>query len=774
MKPATDANADRLRELGRIVREVDKAADLESALQIVVRRTRAVMRADVCTVYFSNDTQRRHVVAATDGISSGYVGKLAVDFGSGVIGKVAEERRPINLDHLTEALDHGFLTKNGLPLHAGFLGVPILHNAKTQGVLLVRQLRSRRFDDADEAFLSTLASRLGAAIAYAKASGELCTACRPDHRESRCVEGRAGAPGIAVGVGIWAFSAAELQAVPDRRVDDPDAEAQRFLKALDEVKQQTLSLASSLQDRLPEADRAMFDAFAMILDSPEIKAAVIGEISEGRWAPAAVRNTFETYAGHFDEMDDAYLQQRANDVRALAARVLAQLLNNPRPTDFHMDATILVGEKLSAMDVGDALSNNLVGIVSSDGSSLSHAAILARSLGIPAVMGVNEVPLSYLDQQPLIVNGSLGRVHVRPAKHTLEAVEIEINRQQASNEALEPIRHLPAETADGKRISLLTNAGLVGLSAKAKEDGSDGIGLFRSELPFMMYGRFPSESEQRDLYRQALSAIAPLPFVLRTLDVGGDKLLPYMATDEPNPALGWRGIRFTLDHPDIFLAQVRAALRANVGLGNLRLLLPMVSALEEVAQAKGLIAQAVQQLLDEGLDVVVPLLGAMIEVPAAVYLAESLARELDFLSVGTNDLTQYLLAMDRNNPRVSDRLDALHPAMLQALQHIVEAVHRAGKQVTVCGEMASDPATAMFLMGMGYDGLSINPTALLPVKAAIRSVSLPFMRSLAVQILTTEDRAMINKLLDDAALRVNASQGARQVQRHEWREVELL
>jgi len=697
-----------------------------------------------------------------------------VDFGSGVIGKVAEERRPFNLDQLPEALDRGFLAQTGLPPHAGFLGVPILHKAKTQGVLLVRQRRPRRFDDADEAFLSTLASRLGAAIAYAKASGELCTACRPEHTEPRCLEGRVGAPGIAVGVGGWAFSTAELQTVPDRRADDPRAEEERFLTALEEVRQQALTLTSSLQAQIPEADRAMFDAFAMILDSPEIKASVIGQIREGQWAPAAVRDTFESYAGQFDEMDDLYLQQRASDVRALGARVLTQLLDNDQPTVFSTDATILIGEQLSAMDVGDALANNLVGIVSADGSSLSHAAILARSLGIPAVMGVSEVPLSYLDRQPLIVNGSTGRVHVRPAQVTREAVEAEISRQRAHNEALEPIRHLPAETTDGKRVSLLTNAGLVGLHAGANDQGSDGVGLFRSELPFMMFERFPSESEQQNLYRQALAAIAPLPLVLRTLDAGGDKPLPYLAADEPNPALGWRGIRFTLDHPDIFLTQVRAALRANVGLGNLRLLLPMVSALDEVAQAKVLIGQAVQQLKDEGIDVSAPRLGAMIEVPAAVYLAESLARQVDFLSVGTNDLTQYLLAMDRNNPRVSARLDALHPALLYALQHIAEAAHRAGKQVTVCGEMASDPSMAMVLVGMGYDGLSINPTALLGVKAAIRSESLRFMRSLAAQVSMTDDREVISKLMDDAASRIEASQAPRYVQRRDGHAGERL
>jgi len=365
------------------------------------------------------------------------------------------------------------------------------------------------------------------------------------------------------------------------------------------------------------------------------------------------------------------------------------------------------------------------------------------------VMAVSEVSLSHLDGQPLIVDGHAGRVHVRPDQTTKQAVEIEVARQRARSAALEPIRHLPAETTDGKRISLLTNAGLMILPETSKHAGSDGIGLLRSELPFMMFDRFPSESEQRDLYGQALAAVAPLPMVLRTLDAGGDKPLPYLSEVEANPALGWRGIRFTLDHPDIFLTQVRAALRANVRLGNLRLLFPMVSALDEVTQARRLVQQAVRQLQEEGLDVSVPPIGAMVEVPAAVYLAKSLARQLDFLSVGTNDLSQYLLATDRNNPRVSGRLDTLHPALLQALHLIATSAHRVGKPVTICGELASDPSIAMLLVGMGYDGLSINATALLEVKAAIRGASFRHMRSLAEQVLRTDDPATIRRLLEE-------------------------
>ncbi len=266
----------------------------------------------------------------------------------------------------------------------------------------------------------------------------------------------------------------------------------------------------------------------------------------------------------------------------------------------------------------------------------------------------------------------------------------------------------------------------------------------------MLYDRFPSEQEQVKIYRQVLEMTAPLPVNLRTLDVGGDKTLPYLPITEQNPALGWRGIRLTLDHPEIFLTQLRAALRANVELGNLRLLLPMVNGVAEVEQALTLIDQAQRQLQDEGVASSRPPVGLMIEVPSAVYQAEELARRVDFLSVGTNDLVQYLLAIDRGNPHVSKRLDPVHPAMLRALRHVVEASRRAGKPVAVCGEMASDPGCALLLVGLGFNRLSINATALPRVKWAIRSVSLPQMESLAKKALLMERPEPIRLLLENA------------------------
>ncbi len=738
----------RLDALTQIVREVDSAPDLDSALGVLVRRTREVMESDVCTVYFTDETRRRHVIAATDGLSSRVIGNVQFGFGTGLIGQVAEGRRPVNLDRVPADLDRGFVVQSGAGPYQGFLGVPVTHRARVQGVLLVRQREARRFDDADEAFLSTLAAQLGGAIGYAKASGEWCPVCRPENALAAQIEGLPGATGLAVGQGVAVFAAHDLDSIPERRVTDTRAEEARLRAAIAAVRAEMLALATQMSGTLSAADSALFDAYALLLDSPEILEGAADLVRQGHWAPSAFARTIRTYAARFAALEDAYLRERASDIRALGQRVLTRLLGASPPPGRDAAATILVGQQLTAIDIGQARTGHLVGIISGDGSSLSHAAILARSLNIPAVMGVSDLPLARLDGQELVVDGDGGRVYVRITRAMRRAFETSIESQRRQTEALESVRNLQAVTQDGVEVALFVNAGLNADLNLAPTSGAAGIGLFRSELPFMLFERFPSETEQMGLYRQALVAMAPLPVTLRTLDAGGDKPLPYLADTDANPALGWRGTRYLLDHPEIFLTQLRAALRADLGLGNLRLLLPMISGPEELEQALELLELALGQLLDEGYPVTRPPVGVMIEVPAAVYQAEALARGADFLSVGTNDLAQYVLAVDRNNPRVSGRLEPAHPALLQALREIVGAAQRVGKKVTVCGEIASDPAMALLLLGMGFDGLSVSYAALPRVKWAVRATTSARMRALAEEALGCERVHRIRGLLD--------------------------
>ncbi|MDG2325779.1 MAG: phosphoenolpyruvate-protein phosphotransferase PtsP, partial [Halioglobus sp.] len=283
---------------------------------------------------------------------------------------------------------------------------------------------------------------------------------------------------------------------------------------------------------------------------------------------------------------------------------------------------------------------------------------------------------------------------------------------------------------------------------RSLEQGAEGVGLYRTEVPFLLRERFPSEEEQRQIYRNQLEAFAPRPVTMRTLDIGGDKSLPYFPIEEDNPFLGWRGIRVTLDHPEIFLSQVRAMLKANDGLGNLRIMLPMISSVSELDEALDLIRRSHREVVQEGVTTELPSIGVMVEVPSAVYQARALARRVDFLSVGSNDLTQYLLAVDRNNARVADLYHSLHPAVLQALQEVATAAMAEGKKVGICGELAGDPEGAVLLLAMGYDMLSMNATSLPKVKKALRNVSLVEARELLAAALQREDPAEIHALLE--------------------------
>jgi phosphotransferase system enzyme I (PtsP) len=394
--------------------------------------------------------------------------------------------------------------------------------------------------------------------------------------------------------------------------------------------------------------------------------------------------------------------------------------------------------------------DKLAGIVSLSGSRNSHIAILARSLGVPTVMGAVDLPYTLLEGSELIVDGYRGSVVANPSQQVREHYQEVLSEDRKLVESLEAIKTLPSETMDGESFELWVNTGLVSDARVSLDRGAEGVGLYRTEVPFMMRDRFPSEDEQVEVYRSQLTTFSPRPVTMRTLDVGGDKALPYFPIVEDNPFLGWRGIRVTLDHPEIFLTQIRAMLKASDGLDNLRIMLPMICSVSELDISRILIERAYNEVVEEGFNVVFPPIGVMIEVPAAIYQIKQLAERVDFLSVGSNDLTQYLLAVDRNNPRVADLYHSLHPAVLSALADIASEAQNAGKPVSVCGELAGDPGGAMLLLAMGYSTLSMSVTNLLKVKSTLRAISKEQLNSLLDEVLSLSDSNSVNQRLNRA------------------------
>ncbi len=747
-----------LESLRSIVQEVNSADHLQAVLDLTVARVREAMGTEVCSIYLREPSLGRYVFSATEGLNKNFVGKISMAPTEGLVGLVGAREEPLNLEHAEAHPKFLFMPGIGEERFSSFLGVPIIHQRQSLGVLVVQQQEQRRFDEDEEAFLVTVSAQLSAVIAHAQATGSIVSLKDGGKPQgSARFRGMAGAPGIAIGQAKVVSPPADLYAVPRRSCADPAAEMAFFHDCLESVRVDIRALGQNLSDRLAPEERALFDVYLNMLDDNALALEVDELIREGEWAQGALSRVILKHVRTFEMMEDAYLQERATDVKDLGRRVLAYLQAANTTPVHYPERTILVGEELTASMLGEVPPENLVGLVSVRGSGNSHVAILARSMGIPTVMGVVDLPYIEVEGSELILDGFNGKVYFNPTPELSQRFQLIYEEEQQFSRGLEALKDLPCVTTDGHRLPLWVNTGLQVDIARSLDRGAEGVGLYRTEVPFLLRERFPSEEEQRQIYRQQLEAFHPMPVTMRTLDVGGDKALPYFPIKEDNPFLGWRGIRVTLDHPEIFLVQVRAMMKANAGLGNLRIMLPMISSVPELEEALRLIYRAHDELLEElGQDLDVPMIGVMVEVPAAVYQAREFARRVDFLSVGSNDLTQYLLAVDRNNARVADIYQAYHPAVLQAVKKVAEDAHLEGRNVSICGELAGDPGAAILLMAMGYDVLSMNATNLPRVKSVIRNVSIEqaqeYLREAMLMEKASDVQIYIEKMLAEAGV----------------------
>ena len=739
-----------LEVLRSVIQEVSRAGDLEAVLDIIVERVKDAMNTEVCSIYLHDEHDERFVFMATRGLNTDAVGKVSLALDEGLVGYVAERAEPINLEDAQNHPRNRFIEEVGEePFHA-FLGVPIIHHRKVLGVLVVQQTQTRRFDEGEEAFLITLSAQLAGVIAHAEATGSLMLTDTGKKKGSTRFLGISGASGVAIGTAIVSFPEAELHEVPDKQVEDVETEIGYFQSAIAATRKEISTIAAKLQDRLQPEELALFDAYLHMLDDSAITGEVIALIKDGEWAQSALRKVIGAHVANFDAMEDAYLRERGADVRDLGNRVLSKLQSTDTRVQVYPNDTILVSKELTPADLAKVPREKLAGFVSVKGSGKSHVAILAEAMGVPTVMGVEDLPIEILDEKPIIVDGFEGVVITYPKEVEKKYYRRIIAEEAALVEDIKVSGDQPCHTLDGHRVRLWVNTGLMTDVARSLDRGAEGVGLYRTEVHFMMNDRFPTEEEQRVIYREHLEAFAPRPVTMRTLDIGGDKALSYFPISEANPFLGWRGIRVTLDHPEIFLSQVKAMIRASEGIDSmLRIMLPMVSSVAEVDEAQRLISQCYREIIEEGVEVEMPDVGVMIEVPAAVYQARDIIKRVDFLSVGSNDLIQYMLAVDRNNAQVAELYQEFHPAVLHALDHVVKAAHAENKGIGICGEMAGNPSAAVLLMAMGFDVLSMNSTSLLMVKHALSNFEMSHARELLASVLKMDNAYLIKNFIDD-------------------------
>jgi phosphotransferase system enzyme I (PtsP) len=737
-----------LSTIHKIAKSIDRSKDLSQALNNLVQGIHNALGVDVCSLYLSDHTNNSNVLMATHGLNQSMVGSIVIPFNEGLVGLVTQTMEPVNVENAPSHPRFKYIPEIGEDPFLSFLGVPISHHGEQLAVLVVQQKSARRFSDPDIAFLTTLAALIAGNIAFAKARGLIDTLLAGTGKAGGLFRGVPGSHGVAIGTGVVTYNPVDLASVPNRRTADAAGEVARFRTAIDKAVTELKNIGQLYGGTLPEADRLLFDAYALIASDEDLIQSTVDKIQAGNWAPGALRETIEAYAAQFEAMENDYMKERANDMRDIGNRILGYLQAGQQNDRDFPDKTILVGENLTPFDLAKVPQQKLIGIVSGHGSGYSHIAILAHALNIPAVLGFSgQLPLSRLDGNKIIIDGYQGAILVAPNEAELKAYQELVEGEAQLGRDLARLTNEPAQTPDGYRIRLYTNTGLLTGFTHAIDVGTEGIGLYRTELPFMSKENFPSEEEQQHLYRQVLEAYNPRPVTLRTLDAGGDKVLPYFNTHEPNPFLGWRGIRLTLDHPDILLTQLRAMLRASRGFENLKILLPMISTTDELDRAIRLIHRAYEQITGEGIKLKFPQIGAMIEVPSAVYQIDAITRRVDFVSVGTNDLIQYLLAIDRNNELVARMFDPLQPPVLLALHQIASAAKKFNKHISICGEAAGDPAFAILMIAIKVDSMSLSAGDLPRIKWVIRTFTHEHASRLWEQAMQFEMAAPIRKML---------------------------
>ena len=505
---------------------------------------------------------------------------------------------------------------------------------------------------------------------------------------------------------------------------------------------------------LGDNEVAIFDAHLLFLEDPALIEAVRARIFERRLnAEAAWATVVDELVTTYRALEDAYMQERAADVADVGQRVLRQLTGTSTVLDLPQPA-ILVATDLTPSDTAQLDPTKVLGICTTLGSATSHSAILARTLGIPAVVGVGSEVLNWTNGTLLGLDGEGGKVWVNPEPDTLAALQAKQDARIAAQQQARATAQHPAVTRDGRQVTVVANIGGIADAQVALNLGAEGVGLLRTEFLYLDRTTAPSEAEQLEVYQEIAQAIGTRPLIIRALDVGGDKPLPYLGLQqEANSFLGWRGIRFCLDQPHILKTQLRAILRASPG-HQIKVMFPMVGTVAEVQGAKAILAQAQAELrqsnipFDEVMEV-----GIMVEVPSAVVLADQLAAEVDFFSIGTNDLSQYIMACDRTNPRVATLADALHPAVLRMVHQTVEAGHKAGIWVGLCGELAAEPLAAPILLGLGLDEISLNPQAIPTLKQAISQLTVAEAEAIAKAALKLDSAARVRAMVSASITR---------------------
>jgi len=719
MRPAFGGPRLLLRRLREVMAEQISAQERLDKIVVLIA---ANMVAEVCSVYVLRVDGTLELYA-TQGLNREAVHLTVMRAGEGLVGLVAQTAEALNLSDAQEHPSFSFKPETGEEIFHSFLGVPILRGGNTLGVLVVQNRAHRKYEEDEVEALQTTSMVLAEMIA----SGELSALAPPGQEPVARRPLHLPGEGLADGVGLGHVVLHEPRIhVAKLIADDPARELVRMETAIEALRAEIDDMLDDEAVARGGEHRDILEAYRMFAHDRGFVRRLKEAVSTGITAEAAVERVQSDNRARMMRQTDPYLRERMHDLDDIANRLMRQLTGDKGVMPAELpDNAIVVARHMGPAALLDYDRTKLRGLVLEEAGATSHVAIVARALGIPTV-GQAENATSLADPgDAIIIDGATGEVHLRPTSDVENAYAEKVRFRARRQAQYAAIRHLPAVTRDGVEVKLHLNAGLMVDLPFLEETGASGIGLFRTELQFMVANALPRTAEQLDLYRKVLDAAGDRPVTFRTLDIGGDKVLPYMEViQEENPAMGWRAIRLGLDRPGLLRSQVRAMLRAAAG-REIRIMFPMIAAVEEFDAAKAIVERELTHLRrhDHRMPDRVQV-GAMVEVPALLFQLDELLPRVDFLSVGSNDLVQFMFAVDRGNNRVANRFDTMSPPILRALRLLARKGHEHGKLVTLCGELASRPLEAMILAALGFRSLSLSPAAVGPVKSVIRDLDL--------------------------------------------------
>lgn len=726
--------------LKRLRDTMARAGSVEDTLGEVVRLVANEMVAEVCSIYLLRAGEVLELFA-TQGLNPDAVHRTRLRVGEGLVGDIAAHGRPLALDDAQAHPQFAYRPETGEEIYHSLAGVPILRAGRVLGVLVVQNRTRRQYDEEETETLQTIAMVLAELIA----AGHIVSPNEMQQVDGLGllplrIDGVQLTPGVAIGRAVLH----EPRIVISRVVaEDVELEQQRFEEALHGVRADVDRMLEA-HDMQSGEQREILETFRMFVDDRGWMERVREAVTSGLTAEAGVQRAFDDVRTRLGQSTDPYIRERLSDLQDLCNRLLLRLTGRVAADPSSLpDDMIVVARDMGPAELLDYDRTRLRGVVLEEGSALSHVAIVARALDIPVVGRAPDVLSRVEAGDSIVVDGDNAQVLVRPAEDVLQTVHAAIDARVERRRKYAALRDLPSATRDQARISLHMNAGLLIDMQHLDDTGADGVGLYRTEIPFMVRSEFPDVDAQAWLYGRVLDLADGRPVTFRTLDVGGDKVLPYVgAFGDDNPAMGWRAIRIGLDRPAMLRRQLRALIQAANG-RPLSVMFPMIAEVAELLAARQLLdleldrARRRGQAMPEQLRV-----GVMFEVPALAWQLDSLLPQVDFISVGTNDLLQFLYAADRGNSRVSGRYDSLSPALLRLLHFVVEKVRPAGVDLAVCGEMAGRPVEALALLAVGVRSLSMSPGSIGPVKAMIRSLDLAEATGFMGSALSQPDRPM--------------------------------